>query len=218
MEIYDITASISENLPVYAGERHSVIEVMRLKNGDMSNFSAIKFSSHTGTHADVPYHFIQEGKNLDEVSLEHFYGKAKLFRIKIAGNIRVSDIRHLKIKEGDIVLFDTGQSDYMENPVLKEDYFAFSPEAAEYLASKNVKTVGIDYLSIDPYNADGFPAHKILLGKGICLLEGLVLKDVPVGEYTLSALPLKLKGGNGSPVRAILVREYRPYSHTIDEL
>ena len=207
MKIYDITASISENLPVYAGERHSVTDVMKLSDGDVCNFSAIKFSSHTGTHADVPYHFIQEGKNLDEVSLEHFYGKAKLFRIKIKGNIQVSDISHLEIKESEIVLFDTGQSDYMENPVFKEDYFAFSPEAAEYLASKNVKTVGIDYLSIDPYSAEGFPAHKILLGKGICLLEGLVLKGVPEGEYMLSALPLKFEGGNGSPVRAVLVRE-----------
>ena len=206
MKIYDITASISENLPVYAGERHSVNDVMRLLDGDMCNFSAITFSSHTGTHADVPYHFIQEGKNLDDISLEHFYGKAKLFRIKTTGNIQVSDISHLKINEGEIVLFDTGQSDYMENPVFKEDYIAFSPEAAEYLASKNVKTVGIDYLSIDPYNAEGFPAHKILLGKGICILEGLVLKGVPEGEYTLSALPLKFKGGNGSPVRAVLVR------------
>ena len=121
--------------------------------------------------------------------------------------MQVSDISHLKIKEGEIVLFDTGQSDYMENPMFNEEYFAFSPEAAEYLASKNVKTVGIDYLSIDPYNAKGFPAHKILLGKGICILEGLVLKGVPEGEYMLSALPLKLKDGNGSPVRAVLVRE-----------
>ena len=218
MKIYDITASISENLPGYAGERHSVSELMKLSDGDMCNLSAIKFSSHTGTHADVPYHFIQAGKNLDEISLEHFYGKAKLFRIKITGNIQVSDINHLEIKEGEIALFDTGQSDYMNNPVFKEDYFAFSPEAAEYLANKKVKTVGIDYLSIDPYNAEGFPAHKALLGNGICVLEGLVLKGVPEGEYTLSALPLKFKGGDGSPVRAILVREHKPYAHTIDEL
>ena len=218
MQIYDITASISENLPGYAGARHSVSNVMKLSNGDMCNLSAIEFSSHAGTHADVPYHFIQDGKNLDEISLEHFYGTAQLFRIKITDNIQVSDINHLKIKEGEIVLFDTGQSDYMSNPVFKEDYFALSPEAAEYLASKRVKTVGIDYLSIDPYNAEGFPAHKALLGNGICILEGLVLKDVPEGEYTLSALPLKFSGGSGSPVRAVLVRKYRLYAHTIDEL
>ena len=219
MKIYDITASISENLPVYSGERPQVIDVMKMENGDECNFSAIKFSSHTGTHCDVPYHFIQDGKNLDEICLKHFYGKAKLFRPKITSHIRIRDIEHIKnIREGDIVLFDTGQSDDMENPVFNKDYYSFTPEVAEYLAARKVKTIGIDVLSIDPYKAEGFPAHKILLGKGICLLEGLVLKGVPEGEYTLSALPLKFKGGNGSPVRAVLVREYKPYSHTIDEL
>ena len=205
MKIYDISASISETLPVYAGERPSIVDVMKLANGDMCNFSDIKFTSHTGTHADVPYHFIQEGKNLDEIALDRFFGKAKVYRLKVTDDIQVSDISHLDINEGEILLFDTGQSDYMENPVFNKDYYAVSPEAAEYLAGKNVKTVGIDYLSIDPYKSEGFPAHKILMGKGICLLEGLVLKNVPEGEYLLSALPLRIKGGNGSPVRAVLM-------------
>ena len=207
MKIYDITASISDSLPVYAGERHKVIDVMKLENGDACNFSAIKFSSHAGTHADVPHHFIQGGATIDDVSLEHFYGKAKLFRLKISSHVTKADLEHLEINKGDIVLLDLGQSNYMSIPELNKNYFALTPEAAEYLAGKQVKTVGTDYLSVEPYKTEGYPTHKALLGKGICLLEGLVLGHVPEGEYTLSALPLKFAGGNGSPVRAILIKE-----------
>jgi arylformamidase len=88
---------------------------------------------------------------------------------------------------------------------LNKNYTALSPCAANFLAEKKIRTVGLDYISADTYNAEGFPVHKILLGNDIAILEGLVLENVPEGEYIISALPLKFKGGEGSPVRAILV-------------
>jgi arylformamidase len=95
----------------------------------------------------------------------------------------------------------------MHQSQLKEGYTVLNPDAAEFLVSKKIKTIGIDYISIDEHNSPTFPVHKILLGAGVTILEGLVLDNVPEGEYVISALPLKFKNGDGSPIRAILVSE-----------
>lgn len=207
MKIYDITAEISSALPFYSEDDPFTFDwALRLENGDQCNLSRITMSPHTGTHADMPLHFIENGATCDEIPLEHFYGKAKLFRLRHKRNILRDDLLPLEIQPSDIILFDTGQSCNMNKP-LKKDYTALSPCAAEYLAEKKIKTVGLDYISADTYNAPDFPVHKILLGNGIAILEGLVLHDIPQGEYEISALPLKFKGGEGSPVRAILVKK-----------
>jgi len=207
MKIYDITASICDDLPSYDNKKPTIDDLLQIKKGDDCNFSVIKISSHTGTHADVPKHFIDNGSCNATTSLEHFFGTAKVIRLSVDSHVRKEDLEPHDISEGDIVLLDTGQSQFMRLGEFRENYIALAPCAAGYLVKMKIKTVGIDYLSIDPYNAPGFPAHKILLGSGIAILEGLVLDAVPEGNYTLSALPLKIPGGNGSPVRAILVKD-----------
>jgi arylformamidase len=205
--MYDITAEISSALPFYSENDPFKFDwVLRLENGDDCNLSRVTMSAHTGTHADMPLHFIENGAACDEIPLEHFYGKAKLFRLnhKQPRNISREDLLPLDIQSGDIILLDTGQSRNMNKP-LKKDYTALSPCAAEFLAEKKIRTVGLDYISADTYNAPRFPVHNILLGNGIAILEGLVLENVPEGEYVISALPLKFKGGEGSPVRAVLI-------------
>jgi len=205
MKIYDITATIGDNLPIYGGKRPQVDRLTKMENGDPYNFSRVIATTHTGTHADMPSHFVNGGATCDDIPLDYFYGKAKLVRIAAKGHVTKADLQPFDIRPGIILLIDTGQSMYMNQPTLKEDYIALTTEAAQYLVEKQVKTVGIDYLSVDPYGTEDFPVHKILLGNGICTLEGLVLEGVPEGEYTLSALPLKFACGDGSPVRAVLV-------------
>jgi len=158
-----------------------------------------------GTHADMPRHFIENGATCHDIALEYFYGRAKVIKVKTATHISKEDLLPFDIEEGDIILLNTGQSHLMRQPKLKEDYIALLPDAALYLADKKIKTAGIDYLSVDPYGEPNFPAHKILLGSGIPILEGLMLDGVPEGEYTLSALPLKYGNGDGSPIRAVLI-------------
>jgi len=207
MKIYDITAEISKNLPIYGnGQRPNITFPAQTAKGDTYNISQIDLSSHTGTHADMPLHFVDGATNCVTTPLEHFFGPAKVFRIHAGSHIRKADLEHLDIQEGDIILLNTGQSQYMSCGTFKEDYIALTTEAAQYLADKKIKTLGIDYLSIDPYGATDFAVHKILLGSGIAALEGLVLTDVPEGEYVLSALPLKIPNGDGSPVRAVLAK------------
>ena len=205
MKIYDITAEISDNLPVYGDERPVAKKVFQLAKGDDMNFTKFTATTHTGTHADMPSHFIMGGATCENIPLDHFYGPAKLIRIAANSHVTKADLQPYNIEARSILLIDTGQSQYMRQGTLKKDFLALTPEAAQYLVEKKIKTVGIDYLSIDPYGAEGFPAHMALLGNGVTILEGLVLESVPEGEYILSALPLKLKDGDGSPVRAILV-------------
>ena len=207
MKIYDITAEISDTLPVYGGGDESPIVTIlsQHESGDPMHSTKLTLSAHTGTHADMPLHFIPGGSTCTTTALDHFYGTAKVMRINTNSHVTKADLEPLDIKAGDIILLDTGQSKYMRQSTFKPDFIALTPEAAMYLAEKKVKTVGIDYLSIDPYKSPGHPAHMALLGNNIAVLEGLVLEDVPEGTYTLAALPLKIQGGEGSPVRAILI-------------
>jgi len=176
-----------------------------MANGDAYNISKITFSTHTGTHADTPLHFIADGTDCITTPLDRFYGKAKVISLNVTTHITKADLEDKDIQEGDIILLNTGQSKYMSCGEFNKNFIALTVEAAEYLADKKIKTIGIDYLSIDPYGTRGYNAHKVLLGKGIAALEGLVLDGVPDGEYIISALPLKYPNGDGSPVRAILV-------------
>jgi arylformamidase len=152
----------------------------------------------------MPLHFIPGGDTCDGIALDRFYGPARVLKLTCGGHVSAADLQKHKINAGDIILICTGQSVNMADPVFREDFKALTTDAAEYLVARGVKTVGVDYLSVDEYGAPGVPVHKILLGGGVTVLEGLVLHHVPAGEYTLSALPLKIKGAEGSPVRAIL--------------
>jgi len=205
MLIYDISAEISDNLPGYKNSRHEIVETSEISKGAAHNSSRVTMSSHMGTHADMPLHFIHDGLSCDSIPLDYFYGPAKVMRLNVDTHVTKADLLPLDINEGDIILLDTGQSPLMRRGEFYENYVGLTADAAEYLVGKKVKTIGIDYLSIEPSNTKTYPVHKTLLGNGICVLEGLVLENVPEGEYTLSALPLKFKGGNGSPVRAVLV-------------
>jgi len=205
MKIYDITATIGGNLPFYGTEGPAAIKAAQIKNGDKYNFTNLKLTTHTGTHADMPSHFILDGATCDTIPLDYFYGKATLIRITPTAHITKEDLLPLNIPTGGILLLDTSQSKFMSQGTLKTDFISLTPSAAEYLLEKKIKTLGIDYLSVDPYDDIDFPVHTALLGGGVVILEGLVLEGVPEGEYILSALPLKLEDGDGSPVRAILI-------------
>ncbi|MCL2363457.1 MAG: cyclase family protein [Defluviitaleaceae bacterium] len=205
MKIYDITATINEQLPAYKdGERPLVEQTMFMAKGDACNFSRFMMTMHSGTHADVPLHFVDGGAANDTVDLAHFFGAAKVFRLAVTAHVTRADLLPLDIQAGDIVLLCTGQSIKMQTPKFDDDYIALALDAAEYLVERGVKTVGVDYLSVEASATTHYTVHKALLGNGVGVLEGLVLADVPEGEYTLAALPLKIEGGNGSPVRAIL--------------
>jgi len=115
--------------------------VAKISEGKNANLSKITLGSHTGTHIDTPYHFLDHGKTLENIDISRFYGFAKVFEIKNPNKILLQDIETLPIEEGDIILFKTKNSLLLKENIFHDDYVGLSLEAARYLADKNVKTI-----------------------------------------------------------------------------
>lgn len=207
MRIYDISVAISPNLPTWPGDTRIVVErVEKIEDGGGANVTSLTMSAHTGTHVDAPYHFIQQGISVDQLPIDLLTGRAYVLHLP-----NVDLITAQVLEDADIpprtrrVLFKTRNSDYWANqePGFIEDYVALSANAAIYLVDRGVKLVGVDYLSVAPYEATT-PTHKILLEAGVVIVEGLNLTEVDQGRYTFYCLPLKIAGADGAPARAIL--------------
>ena len=206
-EWYDISVSISGDLQIYPGDiRPELKPIASIDHGDLANMLELRLGSHTGTHVDVPRHFLRDGKNLDQVSLDQFWGRAKVFQLLVKEKIDREKIANLDIQARDIILFKTRNSELWGVQEFQRDFVYLTVEAAEYLVEKKVKAVGIDYLSIEKFKSKSHPTHDTLLKNEIVILEGINLKDVSPGEYFLFFFPLKLKGADGSPVRAVLFK------------
>lgn len=201
----DVTVPFSDKMMCFPTDPQCSIEThWAIKKGDIVNLSTFCFGSHTGTHIDAPNHFIDAGQTIDQLEMHHFLGVARVFEFSGQPCIDYSDISDLGIQKGDIVLFKTNNSQYMHVGTFREDFTYITGAAAEYLAQKEIRTLGFDFLSIEQYGSKTFPAHYAILGKGIVIIEGLDLTDVQPGEYQMISLPMLVHGGNGSPIRVLL--------------
>lgn len=168
---------------VYPGDSKVCIEeVVQISKGDNCNVSSLSFGSHTGTHIDVPKHFIDNGKTLEEVTPDRFMGKAKVLDMRNKVSIKKEDLITKNIEKGDYILFKTDNSKWLKDGEFNKDYISLTEEGAKYLAEKEISLVGIDYLSIESYYAKEFNVHLTLLGNDIIILEGIDLKDIREGE------------------------------------
>jgi len=178
---------------------------MSMARGDGVNVSALAMGAHTGTHFDAPFHFVQSGKTVDQLDPEALIGSCRVFEIPTEDEIDVTHLRGLPLKGVTRALFKTANSKlWATRDDFYEHFVYLTPMAAKFLVSMGIKLVGVDYLSVEGYHAQGAPAHLALLGAGVIILEGLNLADVPAGDYELIALPLKIVGADGAPARAIL--------------
>jgi len=208
MRTYDITLTITPQSIVWPGDPPVIMErTSSIASGDNSNVSHIKMSCHTGTHVDAPDHFLNNGKTVEALSLDLLVGRAYVLHLPDVNLITASVLMQADIPPRTRrLLFKTRNSEYWEkgSSEFHTDFVGLSVDAAELLVDRNVKLVGIDYLSIAPYKM-GTPVHTILLNAGMVVIEGLDLSQVSQGRYTLHCLPLKLGGADGAPTRAILV-------------
>ena len=164
----------------------------------------LTLTTHSGTHLDAPRHFIPNGRTIDEFPLERFMGRARVVHVPARRLMGASDLNPEAFKGASRVLFKTRNSDLWKKEGFDPDFVGLDISAARLLVESGVKLVGIDYLSIEPYHAPGHPVHRFLLSHDMLILEGLNLSRVPEGEYDLICLPLKVVGGEASPVRAVL--------------
>jgi arylformamidase len=205
MKLYDITLTISESIITWPRDPKVSIQKTRLiSKGNSCNVSELKFGSHCGTHIDAPYHFEENGIKIDQIPPDYLIGDVTVFNIKNKEKIDLEDIKSLKLKDINRVIFKTINSTYWKLPEFKSDFVYLTKEAAQYLVDSSIKLVGIDYLSIEKYGNKGADTHHTLLKKGIVVIEGLDLSEVEAGNYELIALPLKIKDCDGSPARVIL--------------
>jgi len=209
MKIYDVTVPISAETIVYEGDPQTKIEtVMSFEQGDLSNVSQICCGVHTGTHVDAPSHFFEGKKRVHELDPEKLVGECSV--IELDESVNIIEPKHLKFSgEIERVLFKTRNSTFWSESDLRKDFTYISLEAARELVSRNTKLVGIDYLSVDGFDSEDFPAHKILLENEVVILESLDLREVSGGVYEIICLPLKYIGGagDGAPARTILRRK-----------
>jgi arylformamidase len=208
MRTYDITLTITPQLIVWPGDSPVIIEhTSSIAAGDNANVSQVTMSCHTGTHVDAPHHFMNNGKTVESLSLNLLIGRAYVLYLPNINMITASILMDADIPPRTRrLLFKTRNSEYWAsgNKEFQTDFVGLSVDAAELLVDRNVKLVGIDYLSIAPYKMST-PVHTILLDAGVVVVEGLDLSQVSQGRYTLHCLPLKLGGADGAPTRAILV-------------
>jgi arylformamidase len=179
-----------------------------IAKGDPANVSRLCMHTHTGTHIDAQCHFVEGGTTLDQMDLDHLIGQAEVVDLTNASHeIHRRDLEdHPEIRGCRKVLFKTRNSEQQQgSSEFFEDFVALAPDAAEYLVEIGVQTVGIDYLSVEPFNLPGNGTHKTLLENGLVPIEGLDLSGVEPGSYFLVCLPLKIRGGNGGPGRAVLM-------------
>jgi arylformamidase len=203
---HDISLPISERLITYPGD--PPIEFRphaRIDDGDDANVTRLALGSHTGTHVDAPHHFIDGGRTVDALPLDVLIGPAVVGVIPDhVTAIGADDLRRAGVRGEARVLLRTRNSRLLGQDVFSEDFAYLTGEAADYLIAEGARLVGLDYLSVEAFDADEPVVHRKLLERDIIILEGADLRDVPAGRYELLCLPLRLDSLDGAPARAVL--------------
>jgi arylformamidase len=205
--IYDVTVPITSSIPVWPGDPAVQLSAKSHLSRDKTHtvrLTSIEMGSHTGTHIDAPFHMMDDGERLDQVSLQTLVGKATVFEVAGVPSVGAAQLERLSWSGVERVLFKTENSRHWKDGAFYKEFVYLEPDGAEFLVERGVRLVGIDYLSIDRFKSESHPCHFVLLKKHIAILEGLDLSAVPPGEYTLIALPLNLHGADGAPTRVIL--------------
>jgi arylformamidase len=198
----DVSVTIRPGMPIYTGNPGVGIELARsLDRGDSANVSRLEFGAHTGTHVDAPRHVMPDGAGAGELALEPFIGPCLVAdATEVMGRIDVAAIDALVLPASvERVLLKTTNSALWERHEFTSDFVRLNADGAEALVKRGVRLVGIDYLSIGDA-----PAHVVLLGSRVGVLEGLDLRGVRPGNYFLTCLPVKIAGADGAPARALL--------------
>jgi arylformamidase len=195
--IFDVTRPLAPGCIVYPGDI-----VPRFAQEDHGNYlvTDIRISSHSGTHIDAPSHYLDQGAGVDEIPLSHLMGWCRVADLTdVMGEITPGDLEGKTDGVKKILLKTSfsGQNEFVE------DYPSLGVEAAEFLAAKRIHCIGTDAPSIEKFNCSG-SVHRTLLSAGTVIIEMLDLWRVPEGDYWMIALPLRMRGIDGSPCRVLL--------------
>jgi arylformamidase len=206
-KIIDISVALRSGMPVWPGDPAVRVDRRRPRApGKIAKVTRLSLGPHTGTHMDAPLHFIPGAQSLDQMPLNATVGPARVLAIKDKQRITPEELAPYRIAKGERILFKTAKSRLWDERKFVKDFVSITPGAARYLVSRKIVSVGIDYLSVGSFYADGADTHRILLKAGIWVIEGLDLRGVAPGAYDLVCLPLKVLGADGAPARALLMK------------
>jgi arylformamidase len=202
----DVSVRLKTGMVNWPGDPPARIsQALDMERGDPCTVSLLEIGAHTGTHMDAPAHFVRGGVGIDALPLDTAIGSARVIAIQDPESIKPEELRRHRLRRGERILFKTGNSARCwDKDSFVEDFVYLSAAAAQYLAERQVRLVGIDYLSVGGFRADGVETHQALLQAGIWIIEGLNLSGVQPGRVQLVCLPLKIAGADGAPCRAIL--------------
>lgn len=211
--IIDLTHIINQKVSLYPGTPRPVLKVSSIWEKDGFKEMTIQTTSHIGTHVDTPHHVFKEGPGIDVLALETFAGKGVVIDCShLAENVIDDNILKHKghvVTQNDFIFFYTGWDMFWGQPEYVEKYPTFSKTAIEMLAEMKIKGIGIDFISVDPPKATDLYNHKRLLQscdrvifENLCGLKQLIGKN-----FFFYGFPLKIEGGDGSPIRAVAVTE-----------
>jgi arylformamidase len=182
-----------------------ISHALDMERGDPCTVSLLEMGAHTGTHMDAPAHFVPGGNGIDTMPLDAAMGSARVIPIRDRESIKTEELVRHRIRRGERVLFKTYNSDHgWDTDSFVEDFVYLSATGAQYLAERQVRLVGVDYLSVGGFRADGPETHQALLKAGIWIIEGMNLKRVRPGRVQLVCLPLKIAASDGAPARALV--------------
>lgn len=203
MKIYDVTAPIHSDMPVYKNKPEKKPSIKTDTNGHVTE-SRISIDLHTGTHVDAPLHMFNEGETIETIDIKQLVRQVKVFDLTDAEeNISYDDIKDLDIEENDFVIFKTKNS---WDEGFNFEFIYVAADAAKHLAEKKIAGVAIDALGIERAQ-EGHPTHRTLMGNGVIIMEGLRLKDIEPGQYFMVAAPLNVQKTDASPARVLLFDE-----------
>lgn len=205
MSLIDITRTLVAGVAVWPGDTpYELQSNLQLAEGHSVNLTTLKLSAHTGTHVDAPYHFTQDGATVQALPLDVYWGPAQVVTVaKTRGPLQPQDFAAYDLTLAPRLLVHSAAGD-LDHSLFPQEFVYPDPALAQHLAQAGIILFGSDAPSMDPEDSQTLDGHHALHAHGVSILEWLDLRRAPDGLYELVALPLKIAGGDGSPVRAAL--------------
>jgi arylformamidase len=207
MKLIDVTVPLDTTLATYPNNTPFSLEgIKRISRGDTANLSTVHMSAHSGTHVDAPLHFFDDRPGTEALSLDLLIGPAQVIELSGGDAVTADDLSNVDLAGSIRLLIKTRNSNLWSSSEFHTDYVGVSESGAKYLVERGIRVVGVDYLSVERFRWPGAPAHHVLLGAGVVVIEGLDLRDVEPGVYDMYCLPLRIVGSDGAPARVVLAR------------
>jgi arylformamidase len=207
-KLFDVSLPIRPRMIEWPGEAVVDIQPLARTPLDDANVTRLTLSTHTGTHVDPPRHFVHGGPTMDDVPLDRWVGPCFVADLRAAGaDIEPADLEAAGIPRGTtrLILRTTNSELWGSAPhTLVESFISLTPDAARWVVARGIRLVGIDYMSVGPFDARGVDTHNVLLGNDVICIEGLDLRAIEPGHYELLCFPLKIEHGDGAPARVAL--------------